>query len=733
MLALPLLLSLVGFGSSESLDAKVYALEVSGDHPLSLRISQERTALIKSIKVLAGEPNPAAYQASPISTSDDSTDVQFDLISDTIARIQIEAPSAGYIGAQFSRNGQDHNFGVWSYPWNGSLTNDGVSFEVKGTQELRGTNYCNARAPFYISSAGYGVYVDTLQMGKFDFSDSEKTEFVFNSTSLSFYIILPESPRDVKSILTQYGKLSSTIFMPPDSAFGPVIFADDWNEAFAEPDLAVNNYLNVTDHLYANQIRASSLFADRPYGTGNGSWGNFDFNRTNYPEPKEFIDQLYSMGYDFQVWASNRATPGTLLWNVSVANDWQFEYDPLTIKGGLEGPALNLSIPEAYDWFKEQMEYFPSVDVRGYKIDRGEEEEMPVWEQNIQMGLMTKMLHEHMVEAWGEGVIFNFARSANDRSRSHTAVWGGDSHANFTGLEYSIASGIRAGLVGFAMWGSDTGGYIRKPEEQIPPVMKQPPTEEVFARWMHFSVFSPMYELLLGEGGTPWFDYSQDLVDIFAETAALHHELLPYIRSHIYGAHTHGLPVIRALFIEHPEDEMAWTEVGNTEFFFGEGFFVAPVIAEGGKREVYFPGDESVEYIDYGTRTKMHRGGETAWIEVDLHDSPVFVKAGSIIPRGDVFQANAQWEKDWSPYLNVEIFPSWSVPKSTFAYYNRDADKVVDITVEADRCKKQVKVRYGPLGHTGSILVYTKTGVESIELDPEGGVAVVRGIESLFE
>ena len=163
-------------------------------------------------------------------------------------------------------------------------------------------------------------------------------------------------------------------------------------------------------------------------------------------------------GFDFQVWAANRAFLDTELYNASIANGWLFPGIDPTI---FQGPALNLSIPVAYDYFKQHMSFFPSMGVKGYKIDRGEEEEMPVWEQNIQMTLFEQLLYETMAEKWGEGNFYNFARSVVDRSRSKTAVWNGDAHSNFSGLAYSVTSGIRAGLIGFSQWGSDTGGYIR--------------------------------------------------------------------------------------------------------------------------------------------------------------------------------------------------------------------------------------------------------------------------------
>ena len=75
-----------------------------------------------------------------------------------------------------------------------------------------------------------------------------------------------------------------------------------------------------------------------------------------------------------QVWAANRAFLDTELYNISKANGWLF---PGISPEFFLGPALNLSIPEAYQYFKRRMSVFPDLGVKGYKIDRGEEGEMP--------------------------------------------------------------------------------------------------------------------------------------------------------------------------------------------------------------------------------------------------------------------------------------------------------------------------------------------------------------------
>lgn len=107
------------------------------------------------------------------------------------------------------------------------------------------------------------------------------------------------------------------------------------------------------------------------------------------------------------------------------------------------------------------------------------------------MTLFEQLVYETMIEKWGSSdKFYNFARSAVDRSRSRTHIWNGDSHSNFTGLQYSVASGIRAGLIGFAQWGSDTGGYIR-----VNQPIANGPTEELWARWSKLQS-RPQYVIL---------------------------------------------------------------------------------------------------------------------------------------------------------------------------------------------------------------------------------------------
>ncbi|KAF2736593.1 hypothetical protein EJ04DRAFT_551144 [Polyplosphaeria fusca] len=693
----------------------------------ALQVSDGTNVVVDNSAILSGRQNSTVSAIN----RNTSHDLAFSFISPTVAKITLKT-SDSFNGARFTTAPNTLFYGVWEYPFNDRIDNKNVSYELKGVGNNVGVNWSNARAPFFITSAGYGVYTDTLKMGSYDFTTPGQAQFIFNSSSIVYYIILPKTDSPYKSIIEQYTALSARSEMPPISGLGPTFWSDDFTLDFhGSVSNAQDNIQDVVDHLYYNQIRATSTFADRPYGTGNRSWGNFDFDPKQYPDPGGFIKNLTAYGFDVQVWIANRASANTnlsqntMLWNASIENGWFFDnYNPL----GALGPALNLSIPTAYKYFKEHLNYFPSVGVKGYKIDRGEEGEMPDYVQNEQMTLFLQMAHDTMVEKWGPSKFYNFARSAVDRSRAVTHIWNGDSYADFTGLAYSVASGIRSGLISFGIWGSDTGGYAR------PGALT--PTEEVWARWMWFSAFSPVYELMLGTNHTPWYPpYNQTTVEVMKTTANLHAELTPYIISYAHQAHRTGIPIIRALFLEAPDDNRTWAV--NDQYFFGEHFLVAPIVTSGGSRSVYFPHGNTNKYLNYFQKKEVHDAGTTHNISnLPITASPVYVPQGAIIPRGDIYQGNAKWIKDWRPSLTIEIFPSVERGEVRFQYFvGENARRNVSelkMTLYNGLFAKTMRLEYDDLGVEATALVWHKDGSKEVTLNRGAGIVEVEFNETLF-
>ena len=329
-----------------------YTINVrTGALPYFLLLQNGNRTVVINDGVLAGDANSSTTAVSvdaygQITNNGTSGFIGSTMITPSIARVEVNTTSL-FTGAKFAIANGEKLFGIWEYPWNGEIMNKNVTFDLKGVGDSEGINWSNARAPFFISSFGYGIYADTLAMGSFNLSGPNHAQFIFNTSNLVYYCILPQgTPYNFKSILAQYMNVSSKIEMPPDSAYGPTFWSDDFEQDFHDGVTnAEEKYYDVVNHLYANKIHATAILADRHYGAENQSFGNFEFDSRLYPDPSRFITNLSEWGYAFQARVANRASAQTDMFATGSANNWLF---PSNDTVGLNGSAFDLTIPEAY-------------------------------------------------------------------------------------------------------------------------------------------------------------------------------------------------------------------------------------------------------------------------------------------------------------------------------------------------------------------------------------------------
>ena len=241
----------------------------------SLSIADGSHVLVNNSAILVGNLNTTTAPISLPSNGTNGTKLFYRMITPTVAKVEVSS-RANFIGARFSdvessnTTSKAYYYGVWEYPWHGGLANRDIAFDLKGIGNNNGINWASARAPFFLSSSGYGIYTDTLKMGSYDFSTPGEVQFIFNSSSLVYYVILPQKWNDeedggLKSVIEQYTAISARAEIPPTSGLGPTFWSDDAEKDFA-PGVtnAEENFYDVVNHLYDNQIHASSMFADRP-------------------------------------------------------------------------------------------------------------------------------------------------------------------------------------------------------------------------------------------------------------------------------------------------------------------------------------------------------------------------------------------------------------------------------------------------------------------------------------
>jgi alpha-D-xyloside xylohydrolase len=572
------------------------------------------------------------------------------------------------ISEQFADQGE-HYYGIWEMPLSGNLDNRGADHDFLGMRHHQDVNYSSARAPFYVTSRKYGVYVDSVGPGHFTIAQAGKTSFTFEDHELKYDIIYGPTYADVFS---RYNALAGPSVMPPVWAFDSIWWRDDEHDDLRRARNAQEKVIDDAARLQSLHLPASSIWLDRPYGSGEMGWGNMDFD-PSFPDPPAMIHELKSRGMNLLLWIANRA------WNQLFVEGSARHY----LYYG-SGSAADMKSPYGYTWFKDKLNEYVRIGVKGYKIDRGEEDELPRADENLNAILFPQMAAAGLSEAYGPD-FFTFSRNANDTARKYTAIWNGDTHSTFPSLAVSIKTALRCGAINFPMWGSDTGGYIGHPDK------------ELFARWLEFSAFSPMMEVLIGPNRTIWDDYDDDLINITRAYVSTHHDLIPYTRSYLHQATLSGMPVMRALVLSYPGD----TNVADMwdEYLYGHELLVAPVMAAGAAdRNVYLPAGR---WLDYNEKHGIYEGNQTVTAKAALQQIPLFVREGAIIPRGDIVQDNNNWHENWKPQLRIEYFPAENEP-SSFSYYT--GSTVQQIT--AHRVNDALAVQFGDLGVSGTLEVY---------------------------
>jgi len=138
----------------------------------------------------------------------------------------------------------------------------------------------------------------------------------------------------------------------------------------------------------------------------------------------------------------------------------------------------------------------------------------------------------------------------------------------------------------------------------------------------------------------------------------LRYRLMPYLYTAVRECHDTGLPIIRAMWLHYPGDAAAVAR--GDQYLWGRDMLVAPVVEKGAtSRSLYLP---KGTWIDFWTEQPL-TGGREVTRPVDLATTPLYVRAGAIIPMGPVKQYTA--EPSTEP-LTLVVYPGASGASSLY-------------------------------------------------------------------
>ena len=206
----------------------------------------------------------------------------------------------------------------------------------------------------------------------------------------------------------------------------------------------------------------------------------------------------------------------------------------------------------------------------------------------------------------------------------YAQVWGGDNLTDWRTLKFNILTILGMGLSGCANMGCDIGGFAGGA-----------PEKELLLRWIQNGIFQPRFTLNSANNDntvTQPFMYEEILPQI-REAFSLRYKMLPYLYSLMHEANKSGLPAMRPLFLEFPDDINTYSD-NNFTFMFGSSILVANVIEKGAKtRQIYLPAGSN--WYDMNDNLKFYQGGQVINIPVDYSSIPMFLRGNSIFFTSD--------------------------------------------------------------------------------------------------
>ncbi len=301
--------------------------------------------------------------------------------------------------------------------------------------------------------------------------------------------------------------------------------------------------------------------------------------------------------------------------------------------------------------------------------------------------LYNKVTFEVLEKAYGKNNAALFARSATAGTQQFPVNWGGDPFSTFEAMAETLRGGLSLGLCGFGYWAHDIGGFEGNPDPAL------------YKRWIAFGLLSS-HSRLHGSGSfrVPWLiDETGEADRVLKKFVNFKHTLLPYLYATAIKTHETGVPMLRATFLEFPEDRTSWHL--DMQYMLGEDLLVAPVFNGEGDVEYYLPAGKWYGLLD----GKMREGPGYVTENHGFDSIPVLLRPGSAIVVGSKDdKPDYDWAKDFKIIINPteQMKKEIIIPKS-----DQPGDTALVLTVEGKKGRVVVSVEKGNVSSQWKVLV----------------------------
>jgi alpha-D-xyloside xylohydrolase len=515
-------------------------------------------------------------------------------------------------------------------------------------------SYCPI--PFFITDCGLGVWIDTATVTEFEFG--ENIRIVMNKDSQGRLPKLSLFTGQPAEMLSEYVRQTGQPAMVPKWCFTPWMSANRWNtqeEVLKQVALA-------KQYRFPHGVLVIEAWSDE------ATFYRFN-EHDEWKDPKVLVNLLKEKGIRL------------ILWQIPVLKklkhgekcklhdeDWEYavmhnlciknlDGTPYTIPEGhwFAGSLLpDFTYPDTVKWWFEKRQYLLDMGISGFKTDGGEfvlSDDVTAVNRSTGLELRNQFVTDYLKEYTkfiGKDRVL-FSRAGYIGQQKYPIQWAGDQVSTWEELKHVLIAGLSIGLSGVPFWGFDIGGFAGAM-----------PSVQLYERATQLSVFAPIMQWHSEPAGgqfaelypttdgindrSPWNIsrlYQDDaLLDRLRYQYNLRMNLLPYLYNEAIKSVETGLPMMKHLVLEYPEDEKV-RNMGDS-FMLGN-LLIAPILEEGQiGRRVYLPKgmwtglwpmeaeDIDSEFINSVEKLRL-QGGRSYLINSGQDKIPVFIRDGGCL------------------------------------------------------------------------------------------------------
>ncbi|MDR3139768.1 MAG: alpha-xylosidase [Treponema sp.] len=521
-----------------------------------------------------------------------------------------------------------------------ALVKNGQSVDIWNEDGGTSSEQAYKNVPFYMSSRGYGVFVNNPGRVSFEAASEVVTAVQFSVPGevLDYYLIAGDS---LQEVLGNYTQLTGRPALPPAWSFGlwlSTSFTTNYDEK------TVTQFI---DGMAERNIPLGVFHFDC-FWMKEYQWVDFEWDKRQFPDPAAMLKRLKARGLKICVWINPYIAQKSRLFDegmekgylVKRADGSVWQWDRWQAGMAL----VDFTNPAAAAWFRGKLKTLLDMGVDTFKTDFGERIPLegvyyngadPEGMHNYYTHLYNKTVFGLLEEVRGKGDALVFARSATAGGQRFPLHWGGDCSASYESMAETLRGGLSLTLSGFSFWSHDISGF------------EQTATADLFKRWVAFGLLSSHSRLHGNESyRVPW-NFDEESNGVLRFFVCLKCSLMPYLYRWSIHSAREGVPLMRAMVLEYPDDP-ACTYL-DRQYFLGDSLLAAPVFSDDGKVSYYLPEGRWTNFLN----GEVSQGGRWKTEAHSYLSLPLMVKSGSVIPVG---ADNQKTDYDYEDGITFHVF-----------------------------------------------------------------------------